>query len=63
MSIIVYRYYKCTAKEESDIALIRLFECFMETAPQKILQISIILMQENQITGTFNYLFIKTITK
>ncbi|XP_011207107.2 XK-related protein 6 [Bactrocera dorsalis] len=45
-------YYNRTTKEESDIALIRLFECFMETAPQKILQISIILMQENQITAT-----------
>ncbi|XP_011177524.1 XK-related protein 6 [Zeugodacus cucurbitae] len=45
-------YYNSTTKEESDIALIRLFECFMETAPQKILLLSIILMQENQISAT-----------
>ncbi|XP_004529460.1 XK-related protein 7 [Ceratitis capitata] len=46
------KYYKLTIKEESDISLIRLFECFMETAPQKILQLSILLMQKNLVTGT-----------
>ncbi|XP_053949548.1 uncharacterized protein LOC128857802 isoform X3 [Anastrepha ludens] len=45
-------YYKLTVKEESDVALIRLFECFMETAPLKILLMSIMLTQENQITDT-----------
>ncbi|XP_067639061.1 XK-related protein 6-like isoform X2 [Eurosta solidaginis] len=45
-------YYRLTIREESDVALIRLIECFMETAPQKILLMSIMLMQQNQITGT-----------
>ncbi|XP_017485091.1 PREDICTED: XK-related protein 4-like isoform X2 [Rhagoletis zephyria] len=50
--IYAQMYYKLTTKEESDVALIRLFECFMETAPQKILLMSIILTQSNQITDT-----------
>ncbi|XP_037937968.1 XK-related protein 6-like [Teleopsis dalmanni] len=37
------KYYKMAIKEESDVAFIRLFECFLEAAPQKILQISIVL--------------------
>lgn len=37
--------------EDSDVALIRIFECFLEAAPQKILQITIILTGEVKITG------------
>lgn len=37
--------------EDSDVALVRIFECFLEAAPQKILQISIILSGEEDITG------------
>lgn len=33
------------------MALIRIFECFLEAAPQKILQISIILSGEDKISG------------
>lgn len=36
--------------EDSDVALVRIFECFLEVAPQKILQISIILSGEESIT-------------
>lgn len=38
--------------EDSDVALIRIFECFLEAAPQKILQITIILTGEIEISGT-----------
>ena len=37
------KYYTLMAYEESDAALLRLFECFMESAPQLVLQIYILL--------------------
>lgn len=43
------RYYDRLIKEDSDVALVRIFECFLEAAPQKILQISIILSGEDNI--------------
>ena len=36
-------------REEADVALVRIFECTLETTPQKILQIAIIL-QDLEIT-------------
>ncbi|KAI8118860.1 hypothetical protein FF38_10945 [Lucilia cuprina] len=43
--------YKLNIREESDVAFIRLFESFLEAAPQKILQISIVLAHIDKITN------------
>lgn len=44
------RWFERLVNEDSDVALVRIFECFLEAAPQKILQISIILSGEEEIT-------------
>lgn len=40
------RNYERLIHQDSDVALIRIFECFLEVAPQKILQIYIILRSQ-----------------
>lgn len=41
------RHYILMLREDQDVALIRVFECFMEAAPQQILQITIMIMHHN----------------
>lgn len=45
------RWFTRLVNEDSDVALVRIFECFLEAAPQKILQISIILSGEEKISS------------
>lgn len=37
------RYYLKMLKEDQDVALLRVFECFLEAAPQQVLQLTILL--------------------
>lgn len=42
-------YHNLLIKEDSDVALIRIFECFLEATPQKVLQITIYLMSAEEL--------------
>ncbi|XP_062533957.1 XK-related protein 6-like [Armigeres subalbatus] len=42
--------YEFMIQEDSDVALVRIFECLLEAAPQKILQLTIVLSGEDRIT-------------
>ncbi|XP_055843904.1 XK-related protein 4-like isoform X2 [Episyrphus balteatus] len=44
------KFYKLKIREESDVAFIRIFDCFLEAAPQKILQITIVLSLPERIS-------------
>lgn len=44
------KLYKLKIREESDVAFIRIFDCFLEAAPQKILQITIVLSFPDKIS-------------
>jgi len=37
------RYYLRMLKEDQDVALLRVFECFLEAAPQQVLQLTLML--------------------
>ncbi|XP_071573926.1 XK-related protein 6 [Temnothorax nylanderi] len=37
------RYYRRMLKEDEDVALLRVFECFLEAAPQQVLQLTLML--------------------
>lgn len=52
------KWFERLVNEDSDVALVRIFECFLEAAPQKILQISIILSHEESITGKKSFFFL-----
>ncbi|KAK7868794.1 hypothetical protein R5R35_003637 [Gryllus longicercus] len=41
-------YYDLMLKEDSDVALLRVFECFLEAAPQQVLQTTILLRERGQ---------------
>ncbi|XP_059055702.1 XK-related protein 6 [Achroia grisella] len=43
-------YYSLMLKEDSDAALMRIFECFLEAAPQLVLQISILFQGHREFT-------------
>lgn len=43
------RNYLKMLKEDQDVALLRVFECFLEAAPQQILQLTLILKHHNDI--------------
>ncbi|XP_065171333.1 XK-related protein 6-like [Atheta coriaria] len=51
------KYYKLMVQEDSDVALLRVLECFLEAAPQQILQLSIIFHTHGQgISNTFTFI-------
>ncbi|CAG9131291.1 unnamed protein product [Plutella xylostella] len=43
-------YYKLMLKEDSDAALLKVFECFLEAAPQQVLQMSLLMWGEERFT-------------
>lgn len=51
------KYYKLMVQEDSDVALLRVLECFLEAAPQLILQLAIIFHTYGKgIDNTFTFI-------
>lgn len=44
-------------KEDSDAALLRIFECFLEAAPQQVLQTSLLLRAQEEFAGKFDMFY------
>ncbi|XP_030040722.1 XK-related protein 6 [Manduca sexta] len=44
-----HTYYRLMLKEDSDAALLRIFECFLEAAPQQVLQTSLLLRGNDEL--------------
>lgn len=42
-SVKFEKYYKPLLREDSNLSLLRIIECFLEAAPQQVLQIAILL--------------------
>lgn len=56
------RYYLKMLGEDQDVALLRVSECFLEAAPQQILQLTILLKHyHNDINFECRYTFISLI--
>ena len=58
------KYYILMIKEDSDVALLRVLECFLEAAPQQILQLAIIFSNNDPDVTTFTckkFLFVNFI--
>jgi hypothetical protein len=52
------RYYIKMLKEDQDVALLRVFECFLEAAPQQILQLTLMLKHyHNEVNFECNLIF------
>lgn len=43
-------YFNKYVKENSDLVLLKIIECFLEAAPQVILQITILLMDQQKLS-------------
>lgn len=53
------QYYLKMLKEDQDVALLRVFECFLEAAPQQILQLTLMLKHyDNRINLACTYIYI-----
>ena len=54
------RHYRVMRMEDVDASCIRMFECFLEAAPQLVLQIYILMSlaeKENTFTGLLRYVY------
>lgn len=52
------KYYRLMVKEQEDVALLNIVGCFLESAPQLILQLAIVLTEKAPITTTTTDLII-----
>lgn len=48
------RYYKLMVNEDTDATMLRLFECFLESAPQLLIQLYLIILVPAQTSSLSN---------